>query len=151
MKNLQEAEAAARERIGEIVANFDFSQGGLREIGSLLPSSDEELHEWLQEAIAGMEENEFCFLLYAAGMAGRKLQASLLPRGMTLISDDPRCAWIAWRMEGDVCGALQEAVENGGIGLSRIVTALLMAALCWKRDHPGEPFPRKLARAAGSI
>jgi hypothetical protein len=36
----------------EIIAECRFSLPGLRELGSLLPEDDDELHEWLQEIIA---------------------------------------------------------------------------------------------------
>jgi hypothetical protein len=70
-----------------------FYQDGLREIAALLPESDAELAGLLTTAIDGNAADDFIFLIFAAAMNGRKLNADLLHGGATLLPDDWRFAW----------------------------------------------------------
>jgi hypothetical protein len=141
----------ARAKVSELVANFHFSQEGIGEVAELLPESDAELHQWLAQAIADAAENDFIFIVFAAALKERKLQAALLPGGLCLMPEENRMAWIAWRMEGDVSTALLEAVDAGGIPLKFTAMALFIAAAWWLEHRPGQDVPTKILCEANSL
>jgi hypothetical protein len=140
-----------RAEIRELIAKKPFHRQGLRDIAALLPEQDAELHESLRNAIAQNDDLNFTFLIFAAAMAGRTLPASMLHGGTTLLPDDWRFAWIAWRMEGDVTSALVEAADAEAIPMSRRAMALFIAAAWWKEHRRGEELPRSIASVARDI
>lgn len=145
-KVLNEAQA----RVGEAIEKAPFYQKGLLEIAALLPQSDDELHLWLEEAVAERDAPQFVFIICAAAMAGRKLQASLLPGGTQLMPDEHRFAWIAWHMEGDVTSNLLAALERQGICPGIEAKALFVAAAWWKKHREGD-IPRPILAAARAL
>jgi hypothetical protein len=137
--------------VRELIEKKPFCREGLRGIAALLPESDAELASWLRKAIDGNAAEDFIYLIFAAAMSGRKLNADLLQGGATLLPDDWRFAWIAWRMEGDVVGALLHAAAFEAIPMSRRAMALFLAAAWMKEHRPDEELPSRLMIMARKI
>ena len=135
-----------REDLAELIATRPFYHEGLRDIAALLPD-DAELHKWLMEAAAEFKMDDLIFLICAAAMDGRELDASILTTGLALFPDDWRFAWIAWRMKGDVTSALL-AASDAGVPTSRSAMALFIATAWWQKHRPGVELPRKIASSA---
>src|SRR5438046_1682110 len=137
----------ARAKVNELIAGCPFYQLGLMEIAALLPESDDELHEWLEETVAERDSFHFIYLICAAALAGRKLQATLLPGGTMLLGDENRFAWLAWHMEGDVTGNLIAALGAGAFSRQMEAMVLFVAIAWWQKNREGE-VPRPLIATA---
>jgi hypothetical protein len=127
------------------------SQESLRQIAAVLPQDDAELHAWLAEARERAGPAEFTYLSYAAALAGRELQATLLAeRGIRLFQDDWPFAWIASHMKGDVMAALLTTTTKG-ISRRRSALAMVVAARWWREHRKGEAFPTKLVASGFAL
>src|SRR5436309_1787008 len=98
--------------VAGLIAKKPLYRDGLREIGALLPESDTDLHEWMMQAVSRADENTFVYLLFAAAITNRKLEASLLPFAMAFRPAPWNLAWIAWHMEGNVTEELLRGLEQ---------------------------------------
>ena len=134
-----------------VILQAEKSQKGLQPIVAVLPEDNAQLHGWLEAALKLHGETEFCYLIYAAALAGRELPASLLAgEGIRHFQDDWPFAWIASHMKGDVMAALL-ATTSQGISSRRCALAMVVAARWWVRNHAGEPFPTKLIASAYAL
>lgn len=129
------------ERLRELIATTPFHHEGLRQIGALLPESDEELNQSLAALAKERDSLHFVYMTMGAAMVGRKLQAYLLRDGLALSASDNLFAWIAWHMEGDVAEHTLAALQQGPpVSLELEVMAIFVAAAWWQKHREG-PFP----------
>ncbi len=121
-----------------------FHLGALREVGALLPASDEELSAVITETIASGDQMGFLLVITAALDAGRRVDASHLVKGTALANDPQRLGNLAWKMEGDVPGALMAALKLGGISTLMHAGALFVVA-AWCVERRGGELPPEFA------
>lgn len=134
-----------------LIARAAMSQEDLQEIAAVLPPDEAQLHAWLEGVQKLHRESEFTYLIYAAALAGRELQASLLAHeGIQFFQDDWPFAWIASHMAGDVMAALLTTTTKG-ISSRRSALAMVVAARWWKEHRPGKAFPTKLMASAYAL
>jgi hypothetical protein len=120
----------------ELIDHSKFHQGAVRAAAALLPIADDELAAAIDETIALGDQLGFVLMVTAALDAGRRVDASHLVGGTALVGDVGRLGGFAWKMEGDVPGALMGALA--GVVLPRQIHAgvlFVIAAWCAeKRD-----------------
>ncbi|MBW1873282.1 MAG: hypothetical protein JRJ19_14525, partial [Deltaproteobacteria bacterium] len=119
-------------------------QACLRDIRKLtenLPARDEHLNSLLERCVSECRGHAFTNLALAASFSGRRVLAVHLRRGAAMVPDPLILAILAGHMDGDVPGALVDAVRGGSLGWEREATSLLLAA--W---HAVEKTPSPEAR-----
>lgn len=135
----------------ELIATKPFYLDGMRKIAEFLPESDAELHEWLMKAAEVADENTFVHLFAAAGLANRKLQATLLPWAMAFRAPAWHIAWIGWRMEGDVTEQMLVGIEEKLPVNETYALGLFVATQWWREHHKGKEMPRRLPHLAALL
>ena len=138
-----------------LIDRSTFHQGAVREVAALLPTTNDDLDALLAETIAVGDPLGFLLVTVAALDAGRRVDARCLVAGTALLNDPMRLGNLAWKMDGDVPGALMAAVKHGVLSQTVLATALfLVAAWCAERragelpaDFAGEA--RRMARMKG--
>src|SRR5689334_20288666 len=93
------------EEVCALITRENFSFHGLCELAFRLPG-DDIIHRWLTDASSARDAFFFEYLISAAALDHRKLDATLLVHGTMFMRDPDRFAWIAWHMEGDVTACL---------------------------------------------
>jgi hypothetical protein len=88
--------------IREIIDNDKFYLGSVRAVAERLPESDAELDGWITQAIDDHDQMAFHFLLAAAAMQGRPVDARHLRRGFCMMSNADMTLCLIWKMQGDV-------------------------------------------------
>ncbi|HEV7404294.1 MAG TPA: SEC-C metal-binding domain-containing protein [Chthoniobacteraceae bacterium] len=127
-----------------LLDHSQFHQGAVREVAQLLPAADDALAALIDEAIAAGDQLGYLLILTAALEAGRRVDARHLAKSVALAADVRRLGNFAWHMEGDVAGALVEAVQRGGIGWELHAGALFIAA-AWCAEKRGGELPADFA------
>jgi hypothetical protein len=143
--------AAIPDELRELIATKPYYHEGLREVASKLPADDAELHQWLADAAAAMDENTFVILFAAAAMAERKLQPSLLTAVMTFRISPWHLAWVAWRMEGEVTEELRFGLASSTLSHEMRAVALFVAAAWWLEHRNAEELPRWIMHGAKEL
>ena len=121
----------------------------------LLPETDEALSELIAETMTMCDQMGFILVMTAALEVGRKVSAEHLVRGTAMANDARRLGNFTWKMEGDVPGALMQALKRGGIPQEVQAGALLIIALwCAERNNGQRPehfaaVSRTFSRAPG--
>ena len=115
--------------------------GELIELGSRLPKSAEELDELLATAVEKSLDRAFTHLSLAALQRQLPVDARHLQGGAHLLPDPDIVARLAGHCQGDVAGALVEAVKEGRLSWEREGVALLLGA--WWDQEKGEGSTRK--------
>jgi hypothetical protein len=136
-------DAALREQID----HSKFHQCAVREIAALLPPTDEALSAQIAETIAVGDQLGFLFLVTAALDAGRRVGAEHLVGGTALSGDTNRLGNFAWRMEGDVPGAIMAAMQRGVLARETHAGALFVV-VAWCQERRGGEIPREFAAEA---
>lgn len=143
--------------IREIIDNDKFYLGSVRAIAERLPESDAELDDWITQAIDDHDQMALHFLLAAAAMQGRPVDARHLRRGFCMMSNADMTLCLIWKMQGDVPDAILHAFQ--GTLMSHPMHALgLLTIYAWCAKHrdgvcPPEIIPeaRLLAHAAHNV
>ena len=139
----------------ELIDHAKFYQGSVRAVIPLLPETDEALSELIAETMTQGDQMGFILVMTAALEVGRKVSAEHLVQGTAMANDARRLANIAWKLEGNVPGALMQALKRGGIIQEVQAGALLIIALwCAERNNGQRPehfaaVSRTFARLAG--
>ena len=135
-------------RIREIATNSFLLRGTMEETSSLLPAGNDELDEWLSQAVAEKDPLLFLHLAVAAMHQARGVASHHLVHGLHLISDHFFVSITAWRARGhDVPERILEAVRDTPISpLNR--AALLFIAAEWCRERREGQFPPELLTEA---
>lgn len=133
-----------------LIDRSTFHLGALREVGALLPVSDEELSALIAETIAAGDQMGFLLVITAALDAGRRVDASHLVKGTALANDPNRLGNLAWKMEGDVPGALMAAIHLGGISRDMHAGALFIVA-AWCAERRSGELPAEFAAEARQL
>ena len=138
-----------------LIDHSKFYKGAVRDVVKLLPPSDDALSTLVAETIAAGDQLGLLFTITAAFEAGRRIDAQHLERGAALCGDPQRLGNFAWKMDGDVPGALLRAVKRGGMARDLHVCALFIVAM-WCLEKRREELPvdfmaeaRNLARVKG--
>ena len=115
--------------------------GELIALGSRLPTSAEELDELLATAVEQSLDRAFTHLSLAALQHQLPVDARHLQGGAHLLPDPDIVARLAGHCQGDVAGALVEAMKEGRLSWEREGVALLLGA--WWDQEKGEGGTRK--------
>lgn len=111
-----------------------FHQGAVREVAARLPATDDDLAALLAETIAAGDALGFLLIVTAALDAGRRVDASCLVGATALVGDPLRLGNLAWKMEGDVPGALMAALRHRVLPHEGYAGVLfIVAAWCGER------------------
>ena len=124
-----------------------FHQGAVREVAALMPATDEELGAQIAETVAASDQMGFLLLTTAALDAGRRVGAEHLVGGTTLFADGFRLGNLAWKMEGDVPGALIAAMKHGVLRQDVHAGAFFIVAAWWAEGR-SENLPPEFAAEA---
>lgn len=133
-----------------LIDHSKFYQGTVREVAKLLPPSDEALSALIAETITAGDQLGFLFAVTAGFEAGRRIDAHHLERGAALSGDPHRLGNFAWKMDGDVPGALMKAIRHGGMARELHACALFIAAM-WCLDKSHEALPADFMAEARSF
>ena len=106
-----------------------------------MPKSAEELDELLATAVEQSLDRAFTHLSLAALQRQLPVDAGHLQDGAHLLPDPDIVARLAGHCQGDVAGALVEAVKEGRLSWEREGVALLLGA--WWDQEKGEGSTRK--------
>ncbi len=123
-----------------LIDHSKYYQGAVREVAALLPAADEELSALIAEATAAGDQLAFMLITTAALDAGRRVGAEHLMDGTGLM---PGAIWLgalAWKMEGDVPGALMAAMTRGVLSREVHACALFIVA-AWCAEGRGGGLP----------
>ena len=115
-------------------------------LGSHLPADAQEMNRLLEAAIQGRDDAGFSNLLFAALGAGHAIDARHLIKGISLLRQGDQLISAAWYLQGDVAGALLEAVKAGGLFYDQQATALMMAGIWCKCKRHVPIYPEIIAR-----
>ena len=108
----------------------------LIELGSRLPKSAEECDELLATVVEQSLDRAFTHLSLAALQRQLPVDARHLQGGAHLLPDPDIVARLAGHCQGDVAGALVEAVKEGRLSWEREGVALLLGAW-WDQEKRG--------------
>ena len=136
-------DAQLRERL----ENSRFYQAEVLEVAALLPASDEELRAQIAETVAARDQWGFVILTTAALHAGRRVDAEHLVGGTILACDPTRLGNFAWKMEGDVPGAILAAMQRSALPRPAHAAALFVVA-AWCAERRGGELPPGFAAEA---
>lgn len=135
-----------------LIRSKAYHHEGLRQLAALLPADDDELHQWLSAAAEAFDAAAFHMLIGAAGMAGRRMQASLLPTAFLMQLGAWNVGWLAWHMEGNVTEELMNALELVPMVKDEAkAVALFVAAAWWIEHRKGENVPQQLERLSTQL
>ena len=115
--------------------------GELMALGSRLPTSADELDELLATAVEQSLDHAFTHLSLAALHCQLPVDGRHLQGGTHLLPDPGIVARLAGHCQGDVAGALVEAIKEGRLSWEREGVALLLGA--WWDQEKGEGRSRK--------
>lgn len=133
--------------IREIIDNDKFYLGSVRAVADLLPESDAELDAWVTAAIDSHDQMALHFLLAAAAMQDRPIDARHLRRGFCMMSNADMTLCLIWKMQGDVPAALLHAFQ--GTLMSHPMRSLgLLAIHAWCAKHREGVFPPEIITEA---
>ena len=117
-----------------LIDRSKFHQGAVREVAAWLPATDDDLAVLLAETIAAGDVLGFLLVVTAALDAGRRVDAQCLVGGTALVNDPMRIGNLAWKMEGDVPGALMAALKHRVLPHETCAGVLfIVAAWCVER------------------
>ena len=97
-----------------LIDHSKFHQAAVRQVAALLPAADEALGALIAETIEAGDQLGFLMVTIAALDAGRRVEAAHLVKGTVLTGDPHRLGNFAWKMAGDVPGALIAALKQIG-------------------------------------
>jgi hypothetical protein len=112
----------------DLIARSPYTQATVREVAALLPEEDAALDALLAEMVSRCEDTEFVMTVQAALHAGRAVQARHLGRGAMLLPDRWLLGAFACHVQGDVAGALLEAVTGSKLPFELVPSAIYLAA-----------------------
>jgi len=142
--------AAMTPELRQIINRSKLHQGALREVLALLPAGDAELDELVAETVREHFQVGFAFVVLAALDAGRPVQARHLAGGAMMLPDDILVGLAAWRMQGDVAGALMEAVKHSRFRPD-VEAAVMYLVAAWCKENGSRPVPGGLIGMARSL
>ena len=112
----------------DLIAGSHYTQATVREVAALLPGDDAALDALIGGLVAHCDDIEFVMVTQAALLAGRPVQARHLGRGAMLLPDRWTLGAFACHVQGDVAGALLEAVTETKLSPELLPGALYLAA-----------------------
>ena len=116
-----------------------YCRPSLREFAEELPDDEAVLVAALDQAALRRDAKAFSHLFFAGLLAGRSLPARLLAVGAPLLPEARFLLATTRHLEGDVAGALEEAVRSGRMGSERDAVAIIAGWLDYERR--GVPAP----------
>src|SRR4030095_2374334 len=125
----------------DIIQRSRWHLGAVKAVAALLPADDFELDRLIERAVADNEIPGFVYIVVAALGDGRPGGARHLRRSGPLIPDHYLFASMAGAMQGDVAGAVLDALEHTTLTQEMRAMGLFAAAAWWRRNHQDEPFP----------
>src|SRR5205085_2018947 len=111
---------------------------------------DEELRALIAETIAAGDPLGFVMLTTAALDAERRVSAEHLVGGTGMAGDHHRLGNFAWKMEGDVPGAIMAALKRGALPRETHAGALFVVA-AWCAERRGGELPADFAAEARQL
>jgi len=116
-------------------------------VAERLPAAEEELGALFAETIAAGDQLGFLLLAAAALDGGRRVDAEHLVKGIALIPNSLWLGNLAWKMEGDVPGALLVALKQTVVSIEMHAAAIFIAA-AWCAERRGDELPTGLMAEA---
>ncbi len=123
----------------DLIDHTRWHQASVVAAAALLPADDEELDQWIEQAIAESDMWAFMYIVSGALTENRRLDARHLARGTALVPNHHYLGTIAWGMEGEVTAQLLVAVRETTFHQEAEAMALLAAAAWWREYREGPP------------
>lgn len=131
----------------EKIDHSRFFQASVLEVAALLPPTDEELHALIAETVAAGDQLGFIMVTTAALDRGRRVSAEHLVGGAALAGSPDRLGNFAWKMDGDVPGALM-AAQTSTVLAPEIHAAALFIVAAWCAERRDGKLPPEFAGEA---
>jgi hypothetical protein len=134
----------------EFMHQAGLSRGAVERVGEMLPGDDEELANWIDEAIHESDPLAFMLLVYAAFVKGRPVDAKHLIGGAKVAGGPAYLVAMMFGMQGEVPECLLEGMKNTAIHNETAATALFAAAI-WCDENRGGVYPDGLLTEARTV
>ena len=127
-----------------------FYQGAVHDVAALLPPTDDELAALITETCAAADQLGFLLVTTAAVHGRRTLDAALLECCAGLMVEVTRLGCFAWKMTGDVPGALLAALARDRFARP-LHAGMLFVIAAWCTKHRGGTLPPGFAAEARAL
>ncbi len=124
-----------------------FFKGSVLDVAKLLPPSHDDLQNLIAECITAGDQLGFLFVVTAALATGRQVEARHLENSINLLNTPIWLGNIAWKMEGDIPGALLAGLGRGAI-ICELHAAALFIIVLWCQEHGRADLPEGFMAAA---
>ena len=132
-----------------LIERESYCRATMNELAALLPKDDGELDLLIGDTVARSDQLDFIYIVMAALIAERPVQARHLRHGLILMPERWTLGVIATHMVGDIATPLAEAVTSVKLDLEVLAAAVYLAAW-WRQEHGGGKVSGPLLAAARS-
>lgn len=132
--------------IRTFVDSADYCRASVEKLATMLPPDDTALDQLIADTVSAPHAEAFVFVVMAAFLAKRPVQAHHLAGGLGLMPDHWTLGLMAEHMQGDVGTALMEGIARERCPEEVLPAALYLSAR-WQRDHQQKIAPPLVAAA----
>jgi len=134
----------------EFMHQAGLSRGAVERVAEMLPADDEELANWIDDAVHESDSLAFMLLVYAAFVKERPVDAKHLISGARVSGGPAYLVAMMFGMHGEVPECLLEGMKNTAIH-NETAAAALFAAAVWCDENRGGVYPDGLLTETRTI